>query len=222
MLRCQSTDNAMLLVSGIGNDSVLNNSWWACLLLWCRCPICSLQYRRCSDLNRHMKSKHSVSRKAFLECNTADDEEEIFEMDDEEFNEMEVDEIPGSDYSDESQPLSELMTKGKQATQMINKKCSYCSYIAKWPSDLRRHMRVHSVVKRFKCSLCWKKYKYLGDLNVHMRRDHEVTRKQERSSSVVFFSLQNYEFNIFSLLCWYVLISGFVFAMVYIVLFVVW
>lgn len=55
-----------------------------------------------------------------------------------------------------------------------NLKCSHCSYIAKWPSDLRRHMQVHTLVKRFKCSICTNKYKYLGDLNVHMRRDHNV------------------------------------------------
>lgn len=141
-----------------------------------RCPICSSEYRRCSDLNRHMKSKHNVSRKDFLEYNSGDNDEETIEMDDDDFDdEIDVQEVTESEESDESQPLSELRLKGKPLAKRINKKCSYCSYIAKWPSDLRRHLRVHSMVKRFKCSLCWKKYKYLGDLNVHMRRDHEVT-----------------------------------------------
>lgn len=56
-------------------------------------------------------------------------------------------------------------------------KCPECSYTAKWPSDLRRHRQVHTIVKRFKCSLCNNKYKYAGDLNVHMRRDHMVEPK---------------------------------------------
>ncbi|CAL1532373.1 unnamed protein product [Lymnaea stagnalis] len=64
--------------------------------------------------------------------------------------------------------------KKKKKLAMENHKCSYCSYIAKWPSDLRRHMQVHTIVKRFKCSMCQNKYKYLGDLNVHMRRDHNM------------------------------------------------
>ena len=123
-----------------------------------------------------MKSKHNVSRKDFLEYNSGDNDEETIEMNDEEFDdEIAVEEVTESEESDESQPLSELRLKDKPLAKRINKKCSYCSYIAKWPSDLRRHLRVHSMVKRFKCSLCWKKYKYLGDLNVHMRRDHEVT-----------------------------------------------
>ena len=72
-------------------------------------------------------------------------------------------------------------------------KCSYCSYTAKWESDLRRHMHVHSIVKRYKCSLCSNKYKYFGDLNVHLRRDHntkpqanmcqEVTVNADRKAS---------------------------------------
>nr|KAG5712989.1 hypothetical protein BaRGS_021783 [Batillaria attramentaria] len=154
-----------------------------------RCPICSSLYRRCADLNRHMKSKHNIRRKDFFddpEQEGDSGEEECIEMADDEFpGETMGDEELGSDDEEdfedmedddeESRPLADLVTRHKG--HLKNKKglkCSYCSYIAKWPSDLRRHLRVHSVEKRFKCSLCWKKYKYLGDLNVHLRRDHEV------------------------------------------------
>ncbi|XP_025114767.1 zinc finger protein 208-like isoform X6 [Pomacea canaliculata] len=137
-----------------------------------KCPICALVYRRCADLNRHMKSKHNVRRKDFYEDEDEEDSEEEgpVVLNDHEGIAFE-DLAGGNDDDDESRPLSELL--GKQKVKSL--KCSYCSYIAKWPSDLRRHLRVHSVEKRFKCSMCWKKYKYLGDLNVHMRRDHEVS-----------------------------------------------
>ena len=51
-------------------------------------------------------------------------------------------------------------------------KCPHCLYQAKWPSDYRRHIAVHSVERKYKCSYCPKKYKYIGDLNVHARKDH--------------------------------------------------
>ena len=51
-------------------------------------------------------------------------------------------------------------------------KCPHCLYQAKWPSDYRRHIAVHSIERRYKCSYCPKRYKYIGDMNVHIRKDH--------------------------------------------------
>lgn len=79
-----------------------------------------------------------------------------------------------------------------------NLQCPKCPYLAKWKSDLERHlkvrimfctvmlsrqkeeiifyyfvlMKVHSEDKNYSCSVCYKSYKYQGDLNVHMRRAH--------------------------------------------------
>ena len=53
-----------------------------------------------------------------------------------------------------------------------NLQCGHCPYIAKWPSDLRRHMMVHTAQRRFKCQFCFKTYKYRFDLNIHIKRSH--------------------------------------------------
>lgn len=158
-----------------------------------RCPVCDSMYTRSADLNRHMKNKHNVCRKDYSrqhgvpdsdrEDEDDDDDEEVMDL--EEFTaDMDAEEMSVSDEEGNGQDLDKddpsLDWESPQSdnsfvNKRINKKCSHCSYIAKWASDLRRHMKVHSMVKRFKCSLCCKKYKYLGDLNVHMRRDHEVS-----------------------------------------------
>ena len=54
----------------------------------------------------------------------------------------------------------------------VDLNCPHCRYIAKWPSDLQRHIAVHSMERRFKCTYCPKSYKYIGDMNVHIRKDH--------------------------------------------------
>ena len=66
--------------------------------------------------------------------------------------------------------------------QPENLRCSHCSYIAKWPSDLHRHMMVHSIEKRFKCRYCGKKYKYRFDLNMHLRKTHKIPAGRNRKT----------------------------------------
>ncbi|KAL8608397.1 hypothetical protein ACOMHN_002630 [Nucella lapillus] len=150
-----------------------------------RCPICSSMYRRLADLNRHMKSKHSISRKAFIEHNAEDDDEEVLDIDDDDEEEDNMDDNGSGENMDE-EDLSEDLEESQPLTKLkdcddrtASKKCPHCSFVAKGPSELKRHMRLHTVVKRFKCSLCSKKYKYLGDFNVHMRRDHEIDPEEE-------------------------------------------
>lgn len=79
----------------------------------------------------------------------------------------------------EDQPLDLSMsspekTPSKAGVDPENLQCADCAYVAKWPSDLRRHSVVHTVEKKFKCKYCQRKYKYAGDLNVHLRRDHKI------------------------------------------------
>ncbi|CAH1802887.1 unnamed protein product [Owenia fusiformis] len=74
------------------------------------------------------------------------------------------------DLSVKSEPM-EIESIG--GLEPMNLNCNSCSYIAKWPSDLRRHMLVHSIEKRFQCPYCDKRYKYPTDMNVHIKRTHK-------------------------------------------------
>jgi hypothetical protein len=70
---------------------------------------------------------------------------------------------PGFDVGSGSVKYVEGMTK-----------CPHCNYSASWPSDLQRHMMVHSVERRCHCHLCGRRYKHQFDLNSHLRRVHHV------------------------------------------------
>ncbi|KAL5021317.1 hypothetical protein ScPMuIL_000472 [Solemya velum] len=142
-----------------------------------RCKICGLRYKRSGDLNRHMKLKHNLRLRDYLGMKMKRKQNR--------FNKVsKITKV--STVTSEAQPQPEpqqqqpLDLSDDSPTKMPNLfiskerlKCSYCSYLAKWPSDLRRHEVVHSVEKRYKCPHCLKKYKYIGDLNVHVRRDHK-------------------------------------------------
>ncbi|XP_033754813.1 zinc finger protein 208-like [Pecten maximus] len=132
------------------------------------CPLCGLKYKRSSDLNRHMKLKHKMTVKQYLRdidlyTNTATP---VIS------NQVEEEE----EEADGDGPLDLSVSSNKDLDDSMDKdnlKCCYCTYHAKWPSDLQRHMVVHTVEKRYKCPHCNKQYKYVGDLNVHLRRDHK-------------------------------------------------
>ncbi len=146
------------------------------------CPQCPLRYKRQADLNRHRRSKHGMK--------LGQDQDQPLDLC--------VKTSPtGSDSTSTEeqffpeQPL-DLSMKPTQMNVMFGKgqemKCSHCSYLAKWPSDLRRHMLVHSIEKRFRCHLCNKKYKYQFDLNMHMRKSHRVPVGKTRVSSAAGFT----------------------------------
>ncbi|CAL8078038.1 unnamed protein product [Calicophoron daubneyi] len=56
--------------------------------------------------------------------------------------------------------------------------CNHCKYVAKYQSELRRHMRLHWGVKPFVCVFCPYRSAWKGDLKRHMESHH-----RERFSS---------------------------------------
>ena len=162
------------------------------------CPLCSLKYKRTSDLNRHMKKKHDAKLRDFF----------YMGMQEQPLNlSVRPEPVPStgkpgnqvSGKTCEDQPL-DLSTKPKpqviEVPSAASKpyrgpysheelKCSLCSYLAKWPSDLKRHALVHSMEKRYKCEQCQRKYKYQFDLNMHMRRSHHVPTGRPRVSNII-------------------------------------
>ena len=164
------------------------------------CPLCSLKYKRASDLNRHMKRKHNLRLRDYisncqrlkqvppsnLPASLPYGKNTMVKP------KVQIDETPQSvpiasvpesvtaastsDVGDNDLPLDLSMKSGE------NLQCNMCSYLAKWPSDLRRHMQVHSVEKAFKCGLCNRRYKYQFDCNMHIKRAHQMPA--ERISEV--------------------------------------
>uniref|UniRef100_A0A0X3NRC6 C2H2-type domain-containing protein n=3 Tax=Schistocephalus solidus TaxID=70667 RepID=A0A0X3NRC6_SCHSO len=51
--------------------------------------------------------------------------------------------------------------------------CSCCKYVAKYQSELRRHMRLHWGVKPFACVFCPYRSAWKGDLKRHMESHHK-------------------------------------------------
>lgn len=133
------------------------------------CQLCGHVSRYNSDINRHFREKHDTRLKIFIQSQgvtsfvyTSPKKHTITKPAESRSFADELLDLPVRSYRT-------LIIGGKERI-----KCTHCSYIAKWPCDLRRHLSVHSIEKRYKCPKCMKKYKYLGDLNVHLRRDHKI------------------------------------------------
>lgn len=169
-----------------------------------RCRICGLKYKRSPDMNRHMKLKHNISIQEFKKLGLELQYQVLNSVDN---NNAENDDGNEENFrggDEDGGPLDLSIKTMRSIFSKTKLKCTYCSYIAKWPCDLRRHMAVHSVDKRYKCHLCMRKYKYFGDLNVHIRRDHEiepdksliekVTTVQKKKSSPTIFKCPSCSF----------------------------
>ncbi len=156
------------------------------------CPLCSLKYKRTSDLNRHMKKKHGSKLRDYNNLASQDQPlnlsvkaTEAFRIEGPAFCRTVCGEDQPLDLSTKprnqavpSLPSTAVHSATKPSRGPYNPdelKCGSCSYLAKWPSDLKRHALVHSMEKRYKCEQCGRRYKYQFDLNMHMRRSHHVT-----------------------------------------------
>lgn len=166
------------------------------------CPLCGLKYKRSSDLNRHMKQKHSIRMKDYL-----DQQPTMVQT-----SNLDLPPAPTSDGIPQPPPLipapnqqinleQDQQTTGFPITEddtvphmenrlqlmdgsytEANLKCPYCPYEAKWQDELGKHLAIHQVERRYRCPHCDKQYKYVGDLNVHIRKDH---KKEPESGDLI-------------------------------------
>ena len=168
------------------------------------CPMCPLRYKDIADLHAHLKDKHDVEASdiACLNLTSGGDGSNTDEVDQDEPLNLSVKESseigePVEAISESTFELGEESSEGVQQDEPLDLsvthsrrvlfqpeilKCSHCSYIAKWQSDLHRHMLVHSIEKRFKCRYCGKKYKYRFDLNMHLRKTHKIPAGRNRKT----------------------------------------
>lgn len=60
-----------------------------------------------------------------------------------------------------------------QSNQQIKSyPCPKCNYIAKWPTELQKHVMVHANSRPFICCVCTTSYKWSWDLGRHFTNSH--------------------------------------------------
>lgn len=50
--------------------------------------------------------------------------------------------------------------------------CPHCDYFAKWPTELQKHIMVHSKERPHQCIICGLTYKWKWDLGRHFDKSH--------------------------------------------------
>ncbi|GAA56841.1 transcriptional repressor CTCFL [Clonorchis sinensis] len=69
--------------------------------------------------------------------------------------------------------------------------CVHCKYVAKYQSELRRHMRLHWGVKPFVCVFCPYRSAWKGDLKRHMESHHRERFSSEAELTKIMSQFKN-------------------------------
>ncbi|CAH8872485.1 unnamed protein product [Trichobilharzia szidati] len=69
--------------------------------------------------------------------------------------------------------------------------CPNCDYVAKWPTELQKHIMVHSKQRPHRCIICGLSYKWKWDLGRHFDKSHNRTMNPYKKN--VFNHSQNQE-----------------------------
>lgn len=154
------------------------------------CPLCGLKYKRSSDLNRHMKQKHDIRMKDYLDQQPTMVQAQQLDLPPApemlppppplipapHQQDSSIQDIQQPEYENMNEKVPPMDNQMQTMDDNFNEtslKCNYCPYEAKWPGDFRKHLAIHQIERRYRCPHCDKQYKYVGDLNVHIRKDHK-------------------------------------------------
>ncbi|CAG9864862.1 unnamed protein product [Phyllotreta striolata] len=132
-----------------------------------KCPHCSCIFKRIASLNGHVTKAH-------VKYN---DTEEI--IGDVMKNLKDLEERSAVSYITlmESTPdgtEKKITVQMKKIDQLKFYKCLYCTKMFKKPSDLLKHMRVHTREKPFECKICKKMFALKFNLTSHMKSHNNV------------------------------------------------
>ncbi|VDP95822.1 unnamed protein product [Echinostoma caproni] len=70
---------------------------------------------------------------------------------------------------------SDPQTANRGGLISIGYPCPYCDYFAKWPTELQKHIMVHSKERPHRCVICGLSYKWKWDLGRHFDKSHHKT-----------------------------------------------
>ncbi|VDP72557.1 unnamed protein product [Schistosoma mattheei] len=134
-----------------------------------RCNHCHVLFPSLYELNNHFIKEHSVILQA----------------------EMEHTKSWKSHTIDDSclQNMRILLNRSTNMN-MSGYPCPNCDYVAKWPTELQKHIMVHSKQRPHRCIICGLSYKWKWDLGRHFDKSHNRTMNPYKKN--VFNHIQNH------------------------------
>ena len=118
--------------------------------------------------------------------------------DEEDFNEANH-QIQKEDEEEGEEEEEKEITVRKGTKRRRGHECDVCEKVFRYPSDVTRHMRIHTNEKPYECDFCDKAFRTSGVLKVHMRihtneKPYEchVCEKRYRQSSGLKYHMRRY------------------------------